>query len=127
MVDKKILKDGLYNKLFMFGAKTGCHQLSSRSFFIGSYQFPVCARCTGVLLGYITTIPLFVLVEMKYIYCFALCFIMFVDWFLQWKRIKMSTNFRRLITGMLGGIGIFGIEILLILDFINLIGTNMYI
>ncbi|MGG7175281.1 DUF2085 domain-containing protein [Clostridium neonatale] len=25
----------------------GCHQLPDRSFFIRSYQFPICARCTG--------------------------------------------------------------------------------
>ena len=25
-----------------------CHQLPERSFFVGDYQFPVCARCAGL-------------------------------------------------------------------------------
>ena len=33
------------------GAATGCHQLPERSFFFRQYQFPVCARCCGVLIG----------------------------------------------------------------------------
>jgi uncharacterized membrane protein len=32
--------------------------------------------------------------------------IMFLDWLLQYKRIKKSTNRRRFITGLIGGIGL---------------------
>ena len=28
-----------------------CHQLPERSFFVDGYQFPVCARCTGLYLS----------------------------------------------------------------------------
>lgn len=31
-----------------------CHQLSDRSFFIAGHQFAVCARCTGLYVGFTT-------------------------------------------------------------------------
>ena len=44
-----------------FGKKMGCHQIPERSFFFKGYQFPVCGRCTGVIIGEIVTIILFFL------------------------------------------------------------------
>lgn len=35
---------------YAFGALI-CHQRPDRSFFWGSHQFPVCARCTGIYLS----------------------------------------------------------------------------
>ncbi|WP_408606651.1 DUF2085 domain-containing protein [Domibacillus epiphyticus] len=29
-----------------------CHRLPERSFFYKGHQFPICARCTGILIGY---------------------------------------------------------------------------
>ncbi|MCB7430270.1 DUF2085 domain-containing protein, partial [Erysipelatoclostridium ramosum] len=29
-----------------------CHQKAERSFFIHGYQCPVCARCSGLYIGY---------------------------------------------------------------------------
>ena len=34
------------------GKSSGCHQRADRSFFWHGYQFPICARCTGVVSGY---------------------------------------------------------------------------
>lgn len=31
----------------------GCHQRPDRSFFVNGRQFPVCARCTGELAGFV--------------------------------------------------------------------------
>ena len=30
-----------------------CHQMPERSFFFRGYQFPLCARCTGIALGHL--------------------------------------------------------------------------
>ena len=35
---------------FMVGSAT-CHQISARSFFVGSHQLPHCARCSGFFIG----------------------------------------------------------------------------
>ena len=45
--------------------------------------------------------------------------IMFLDWFIQFKNIKESTNLRRFITGNLAGIAQMSILIKLILIFIK--------
>nr|WP_300382032.1 DUF2085 domain-containing protein [Clostridium sp.] len=86
-----------------------CHQKANRSFFIYNYQFPICARCTGLLLGYfLGTIILFVgEISLKLSITFII--IMFIDWFVQYKGIKISNNYRRLFTGSLCGIGVMGI------------------
>ena len=42
-------KDEKWVSLMEYGHKIGCHQMPERSFFYKEYQFPVCARCTGVI------------------------------------------------------------------------------
>ncbi|WP_073016826.1 DUF2085 domain-containing protein [Clostridium intestinale] len=87
-----------------------CHQKADRSFFINKYQFPLCARCTGLFLGYILGILfLFFFSPLPTLICLSFLAIMFIDWFLQHKKIKESTNYRRLITGFLCGLGIISI------------------
>lgn len=116
-LDKKWLK-------FMdIGKKLGCHQRSDRSFFVKGYQFPICARCTGVLMGYVLALPIILFLKSSiWIYISILfCVIMFSDWYIQFLRIKESTNLRRFITGILGGIGIILIFILIITNFMKLI------
>ena len=81
----------------------GCHQIAERSFFAGGYQFPICARCTGVLLGYILSVFLFGYIP--FIVCIGLIAIMLLDWSIQYLNILQSTNNRRFITGICGGIG----------------------
>lgn len=87
-----------------YGARCGCHQRADRSFFIGRWQMPVCARCTGVLAGHILGLA----VWKKHISPWAAvccCEVILADWLLQRLEIKESTNPRRLITGMIGGFG----------------------
>lgn len=87
-----------------------CHQKAERSFFIHGYQCPVCARCSGLYIGYgfgillwmrSITLPLAVYV------LFMLC--MLSDWGLQAADILPSTNARRFLTGLLCGIAVIGI------------------
>ena len=87
------------------GNRCGCHQREDRSFKIGEFQFPICSRCTGILLGQIiSVIFIFVKVNIPIYLDFIFLGIMFLDWYIQFKKIKESTNFRRLITGTLAGI-----------------------
>ena len=88
------------------GAKIGCHQRSDRSFFYKGYQFPVCARCTGVLIGYVVAIITVIFTLPDFLLGLIFCGIMFLDWFIQFIGIKESNNIRRLITGIFGGYGI---------------------
>ena len=84
----------------------GCHQMYERSFTFRGYQFPVCARCTGIFVGYLIGIFLAIMkIKMNLKICVLLILIMALDGFLQLFKVKASTNIRRLITGILAGIG----------------------
>lgn len=88
-----------------FGRKLGCHQFAHRSFFYKGYQFPVCARCTGVIISSTIAMIVFFFYPINFFIAIVLSFIMFVDWFIQYIGIKESTNTRRFVTGILGGYG----------------------
>ncbi len=44
---------GLFGKADAIGYSV-CHRIGERSFYIGSYQLPLCARCSGMYLGAVT-------------------------------------------------------------------------
>jgi uncharacterized membrane protein len=102
-----------------FGEKMGCHQMADRSFFCKGYQFPVCARCTGVILGELIAIICLFFVKLEWWICLLFLVPMAVDWGLQFLRIVQSTNIRRLITGTLGGFGLTYIYYLIGLSVFN--------
>lgn len=96
----------LWVKSMRLGTRIGCHQLPERSFYFRNYQFPVCARCCGVLLGQITAIVLFLftyIINIKI--SITLAAIMLLDWGIQYIGVLESNNIRRVITGFLGGLG----------------------
>jgi len=93
----------IYKRLVYLGRKSGCHRIPERSFHIKGKQFPVCARCTGVLIGNIAAAALFLVYALPLPFCLAGCAVMFTDWLIQRLGIRESTNIRRLITGMIGG------------------------
>ncbi|WP_373205163.1 DUF2085 domain-containing protein [Clostridium tertium] len=99
-------KDKIWLFFMKLFSKT-CHQKSERSFFFYNYQFPICARCTGLLIGYLLGI-LALFFNLKISISLSLIFaaIMFIDWFIQHKKVYTSNNTRRVITGFLCGFGI---------------------
>lgn len=98
----------MYQTLWIMGKIFGCHQMPERSFFIAGRQFPVCARCTGAILGSFVGAGLFVFLkyEMPFWLATVMCMVMLLDWGIQYIKIKKSTNIRRLITGMVCGVGL---------------------
>lgn len=102
MSDKKTQ---IWFRCMKFGQILGCHQIPERSFFYKEFQFPVCARCTGVIISAIIAIPLFFFYKLDIRIAVLMSFIMFLDWFIQFLKIKQSTNIRRFITGIIGGFG----------------------
>jgi len=111
--DKKLK---LWIKLMRLGAMTGCHQLRERSLFFRGYQFPVCARCTGLFTGQaagLAALLWFINLDIKLL---AICAAVSVaalgiDGFFQLKGIWVSTNFRRFLTGILCGFFVTGVVV----------------
>lgn len=100
-------KDAIWIKCMEFGSRLGCHQMEERSFSFKGYQFPVCARCTGVILGEVIAVILMLFkVKINIYLCIAMLLIMGLDWFIQFLKIKESNNIRRLITGTIAGVGL---------------------
>ncbi len=102
---KKSTKIKTWAFFMRLGNRCGCHQREDRSFEIKGWQFPICSRCTGILVGQLLGILIYIF-QFRipiYISCIFL-FIMFLDWYIQYKKIKESTNIRRFITGTLAGV-----------------------
>ena len=88
------------------GARCGCHQKPDRSFTIGEYQFPVCARCTGIILSSIIAPIIYTFVKLSVKFYVIMVVVMGIDGGLQYYKIKESTNCRRFVTGCMGGLGL---------------------
>jgi len=109
----------MWIRLMKIGTLYGCHQISNRSFFIAQYQFPVCARCTGALVGSIIAYTLIFFYTPPLLFCKFGCSIMFIDWLFQYLSIKDSTNVRRLITGLIGGYSFSSIICIAVIFIVN--------
>lgn len=83
-----------------------CHRKAERSFFWRGKQFPVCARCTGIYLGYLS-FPIFNfdLYYISSLFSILLMLPTIFDGLTQAYLPRESTNFIRLTTGILGGVG----------------------
>jgi uncharacterized membrane protein len=81
-----------------------CHQMPERSFKYKGKQFPLCARCTGIFIGYFT-FPLFQLqiIEPSLSLVIILSIPMFGDSITQSMNYRESNNILRVITGFLFG------------------------
>lgn len=85
----------------------GCHRIPDRCFKFKGKPMPMCARCLGASTGHILAFILFLFGHLPsfYVSLFFMAIILF-DWALQFFHILASTNYRRLLTGILGGIGV---------------------
>ncbi|KAB1067545.1 DUF2085 domain-containing protein [Tamlana haliotis] len=85
---------------------TLCHQLPERSFFFKGKQFPICARCTGIQVGYFV-LPFFIfgLIEIPLIWSLLMVIPAYLDGAIQAYFDVESNNKRRFITGLITGVG----------------------
>ena len=84
-----------------------CHRMPERSFFFNGKQFPICARCTGIMCGYIIAIIcLLFVISYTSLASILLLVPMVIDGTGQLYNKWKSTNSRRFITGFFAGVGI---------------------
>lgn len=102
---RKTWADLIWMKSMELGARFGCHQRADRSFTIGHYQFPVCARCTGILISTIFTYIFYFKKRVKIEKCIWMMIPLVVDGSLQYLEICESNNRRRFVTGLFWGFG----------------------
>ncbi|MBQ8910997.1 MAG: DUF2085 domain-containing protein [Clostridia bacterium] len=103
------------------GRLSGCHQRPDRSFFLKGRQFPVCARCTGVVVGYFCGAVLYPFFNVPLWLTVLFCMLMLTDWLVQRIDLLPSTNLRRFCTGVLCGLGLIARYLDLLLCLIKLI------
>ncbi|MFC4740902.1 DUF2085 domain-containing protein [Flavobacterium ponti] len=85
---------------------TYCHRKPERSFFWKGKQFPVCARCTGIHIGYLTfPIFLFGFVTLNFWITILMIIPTYLDGTIQAFFNRESNNFIRITTGIIAGIG----------------------
>jgi uncharacterized membrane protein len=85
----------------------GCHGIPERCLSVRGKRMKICARCYGCVIGHILAFILMFLNLLPIWYIsLGLLIIMYIDWSLQQFLNIMSNNMRRLITGLLGGLGI---------------------
>lgn len=93
-------------RMRFWGGIFRCHQLPNRSFFFHGRQFPLCARCSGILLGIVVS-PLICAFAPENMYIsLALIGLMVVDGLTQLKGWRESNNWLRLFTGVCFSYGI---------------------
>ena len=95
--------------IFNFIGSLVCHQMPERTFQIGGNSLPVCARDTGVYIGFLTGYPL-VFMSRKGgsgppnpWFTLSMALPMMLDALTQFFGLRTSTNELRLITGLLFG------------------------
>ena len=87
-----------------------CHKNPNRSFFWKGKQLPVCARCTGIHIGYLSLfLFLFQLIYIHWVLSIILILPTLIDGLTQAYFNRESTNTIRFTSGVLAGLGIMSI------------------
>lgn len=91
-----------------------CHQLPERSFFGGGHQLPVCARDTGIYLGFVLSVVLLQAIGRRRseppslpvsLLGLGLIGVMAFDGITSYAGLRSTSNDLRLITGLAAGFG----------------------
>ncbi len=91
----------IYNQIMNI-CKYLCHQKPERSFFYKQKQFPICSRCTGIVIGAVIGFIIASITAPNFL--FILGFIpLIVDGTTQYFGLRTSNNTLRFITGLLCG------------------------
>lgn len=90
----------------------GCHTRDDRSFFFKGKKFPICARCTGELIGIILAPFLLIFYKPSFYFSLIIMIPMLLDGFIQLLTKYESNNTKRLITGILFGYALCNIFIM---------------
>ena len=84
-----------------------CHKDPNRSFFWKGKQFPVCARCTGIHIGYMSLfLFLFQLIYINFFLSILMILPTIIDGLTQAYFKRESTNIFRVISGFIAGLGV---------------------
>ncbi|AJH93868.1 DUF2085 domain-containing protein [Bacillus anthracis] len=85
-----------------------CHRRSDRSFLKLQKYIPLCARCTGMLIG-ILMFPIYFYITLSFLFAIILSFSaqipLLIDGFTQKWKWRSSINLLRVTTGVLSGNG----------------------
>ena len=82
-----------------------CHRRKERSIRINGYTFPLCSRCTGILLGFFISLFLIIFrIEISLLIAIILCIPLLIDGFSQLLGWRKSNNTIRFLTGFIFGI-----------------------
>jgi len=82
-----------------------CHRRKERSICIKGYTFPLCSRCTGILIGFFISLFLIIFrIEISLLILMILCIPLLIDGFSQLFGWRKSNNIIRFLTGFIFGI-----------------------
>lgn len=76
----------------------GCHCRSDRSLYYRGKQFPICARCTGELIGILVSFILFWFWRPNLVSAIIMLIPLIIDGFVQRLTSYESNNFKRMVT-----------------------------
>ena len=85
----------------------GCHCREDRSFYYKGEKFPICARCTGELVGIIVSIITCLFFRLNLFFSVFILVPMIIDGVIQMMTSYESNNKRRFVTGFFFGYGLF--------------------
>jgi len=116
------LWESVLNLFNFIGDNSGCHQIPERSFTVKGYTFPICARCTGVFLGQLSSVILILCgAPIRLGMALFMALIMFLDWSAQQLKLYTSNNLARCFVGFLGGTGIWSVMLKLLQRIYNVV------